>query len=117
MAVPVTLSFPAASAGNRFYEDLQKLGRRQPKLCQTSPAKFFSHKRLPCKCFWQLPRSKNTSRELLRLRLAHGKEAEDSFIPVWYFLLFFVVFNSCELMLMRKQNYETSWFWFCTKKW
>ncbi|KAL6196755.1 hypothetical protein ACLB2K_032369 [Fragaria x ananassa] len=32
-------------------------------------------------CFWRLPRSKSTSRELLRLSLAQGKEAEDSFIP------------------------------------
>ncbi|XP_062011955.1 protein Iojap, chloroplastic [Rosa rugosa] len=79
MAVLVTLSFPAAGAGNRFYDDLQKLGRLQ---AQTSPTAISSHKWLPCKCFWQLPRSKKTSRELLRLRrLAQGKEAEDSFIP------------------------------------
>ncbi|KAL6201896.1 hypothetical protein ACLB2K_025608 [Fragaria x ananassa] len=53
--------------------DLRKLGSLQP---QSRPPKL-----LPCNCFWRLPRSKSTSRELLRLSLAQGKEAEDSFIP------------------------------------
>ncbi|XP_021819211.1 protein Iojap, chloroplastic [Prunus avium] len=80
MAVLITLSFAGAGPGYRF-DSLQKLGRLEPKLCQSS-TKPFSHKWFHCKCFWQEPRSKNLtlkSRELRTLRLARGKEAEDSF--------------------------------------
>ncbi|XP_050370846.1 protein Iojap, chloroplastic [Argentina anserina] len=75
MAVSITLSFPAAGVGIR---DLQRLGGLRP---QTTLPKSSSHKYLPCNCFWQLPRTQNTSRELLTLRLAQGKGAEDSSIP------------------------------------
>ncbi|XP_068323044.1 protein Iojap, chloroplastic-like [Pyrus communis] len=83
MAVLITLSPAGAGVGYRFSDDLQKLGRLQPKLYQ-SPTALFPHKCLHCKCFWQVPRSKNLtlkSRELPRLRLARAKEAEDSFTP------------------------------------
>ncbi|KAK9937539.1 hypothetical protein M0R45_014320 [Rubus argutus] len=81
MAVPVTLSFPAAGVGNRFYEDLQKLGRLQPKLCQLVLPSFFLMKGCSASVFGNCPEAKNTSRGLLRLRLAQGKDAEDGFIP------------------------------------
>lgn len=116
MAVLITLSFAGAGPGYRF-DALQKLGRLEPKLCQSS-TKPFSHKWFHCKCFWQEPRSKNLtlkSRELRTLRLARGKEAEDSFASVRYFV--FLLSNSCELVLVsncvavlfqKEQSYETS---------
>lgn len=87
MAVSITLSLAGYGASTRYSGDLRQLGRVESKLPE-SHSKRSPLGWLHCKCFWQIHRSKNLhwkSRNLLTLRMAHGKEAEDSFTQVLIF--------------------------------
>ncbi|KAF3438282.1 hypothetical protein FNV43_RR21043 [Rhamnella rubrinervis] len=83
MTVSVTLSLTGIGASIQYSGDLRQRVCVESKLPESNST-LFSLGWLPCKCFWQIHRSKNLhskSRNLLTLRMAHGKEAEDSFTP------------------------------------
>lgn len=87
MALSITLSLTGIGASIRYSGDIRLLGRVESKLPE-SHRKLSPLGRLHCKCFWQIHRSKklhSNSRDLLILRMAHGKEAEDSFTQVQTF--------------------------------